>query len=61
MTNDQSTVMSAALSFGLAFALPAWGDSAREACAALVNARSALWSMIDAKDKERGPTNRTID
>ena len=51
MTNNQSAAVSAALGLGLAFAPAAWGDSAREACAALVNARSALWSMIDAKDK----------
>ena len=51
MTNHQSTAVSAALGLGLAFAPAAWADSAREACAALVNARSALWSMIDAKDK----------
>ena len=51
MTNNQSAAVSAALGLGLAFAPAAWGDSAREACAALVNARSALWSMIDAMNK----------
>jgi len=39
------------LGLGLAFAPAASADSAREACAALVNARSALWSMIDAMNK----------
>ena len=53
MTNNQPTAVTAAavLGLGLAFAPAASADSAREACAALVNARSALWSMIDAKDK----------
>jgi hypothetical protein len=54
MTNDQSITVTVVLGLGLTFspASPAAGaDSAREACAALVNARSALWSMIDAKDK----------
>ena len=51
MTNNQSAAVSAALGLGLAFAPAAWGDSAREACAALVNARSALWSMIEASNK----------
>jgi hypothetical protein len=43
--------MTLVLGLGLAYAPASWADSVREACAALVNARSALWSMIDAKDK----------
>ena len=53
MTNSQSTVVTAVLGLGLAFVPAAWANSAREACAALVNARSALWSMIDAKEKSQ--------
>ena len=56
MTNHQSIALSAALSVGLAFAPAAWADNAREACAALVNARRALWSMIDAKEKSAQDT-----
>jgi hypothetical protein len=51
MTNNQSITVTVVLGLGLAFAPAALADSAREACAALINARSALWSMIDAKDK----------
>ena len=36
---------------GLGFASVAWADSASDACAALANARTALYSMINAKDK----------
>jgi len=37
--------------FGAVVALPARADSAGEACTALVNVRSALYSMINAKGK----------
>jgi len=43
-----SSAPRSALGLGLAFAPAAW---LIEACAALVNARSALWSMIDAMNK----------
>jgi len=36
---------------GLGFASVAWADSASDVCAALANARTALYSMINAKDK----------
>jgi hypothetical protein len=36
---------------GLAFLPAAWADPASDACAALVDARSALYSMMNAKDK----------
>jgi hypothetical protein len=36
---------------GVAFSPAAWADPASDACAALVGARSALYSMINAKDK----------
>jgi hypothetical protein len=51
MIENQSTVVTAVLSLGLAFAPAARAESVRGACAALVDARSALWSMISAKTK----------
>ena len=36
---------------GLACIPAAWADSASDACAALVNARTTLYSMLSAKDK----------
>jgi hypothetical protein len=36
---------------GLAFVPAAWADPASDACAALVDTRSALYSMMNAKDK----------
>jgi Four helix bundle sensory module for signal transduction len=37
--------------FGLGLGIPAaWADSASDVCAALANARTALYSMINAKD-----------
>jgi hypothetical protein len=52
MTNSQSTAMTAVFGLGLAFAPAAWADPAHDtACAALIQARSALYSMMEAKDK----------
>ena len=51
MTNSQSTAVTVVLGLGLAFAPAAWADGARDACVALVDARSALTLMMDAKDK----------
>jgi hypothetical protein len=51
MTGNQSIVMTMAFVLGLAFARPAWADSASDVCTALVDARSALYSMVNAKDK----------
>ena len=57
MTSQSTAVTAVAvLGLGLAFAPAAWADSAREACAAVVNARSALWSMIDARNKSAQDT-----
>jgi hypothetical protein len=39
------------LGLGLAFTPAAWADHRPEACTALVEARAALWSMMDAKDE----------
>jgi len=51
MTINQWAAVTAVLGFGLVFIPAASAESGREACAALVNARSALWGMIDAKNK----------
>jgi hypothetical protein len=50
MTSSQSIAVSVVLAGGLMFAPDALADRART-CAALVETRSALWSMMDAKDK----------
>ena len=51
MTSSQSIAIATALGLGLAFVPGAWADPASDACAALVIARSALYSMVNAKDK----------
>ena len=51
MTSSQSIPLTAAFSLGLAFVPAAWANPASDACAALVEARYALYSMINAKDK----------
>ena len=43
--------MATVFGFGLAFAPVAWADPARDACEALADARTTLYSMISAKDK----------
>ena len=51
MTSSQSIAVSGVFGLGLGFVSVAWADSASDACAALANARTALYSMISAKDK----------
>jgi Skp family chaperone for outer membrane proteins len=51
MTSSQSIAATTVFGLGLAFAPAAWADSASDACAALVNARTTLYSMLNAKDK----------
>jgi hypothetical protein len=51
MTNSQSIAVTMVFGLGLAFVPAAWADPASDACAALVDARSALYSMLNAKDK----------
>jgi hypothetical protein len=51
MTSNQSIAVSVLFGFGLGFVSVAWADSASDACAALASARTALYSMINAKDK----------
>src|ERR1035437_2278696 len=51
MTSIQSIAVTMVFGLGLAFVPAAWADPASDACAALVDARSALYSMMNAKDK----------
>ena len=51
MTSSQSIAASLVFGLGLGFISVAWADSASDACAALANARTALYSMINAKNK----------
>ena len=51
MTSSQSIAMTTVFGLGMAFVSAAWADPASDACAALVDARSALYSMLNAKDK----------
>ena len=51
MTGSQSIAITTVLGLGLALVPAAWADPASVACAALADARSALYSMINAKDK----------
>jgi hypothetical protein len=51
MTSSQSIVVSALFGVALGFVSVAWADSASDACAALASARTALYSMINAKGK----------
>jgi hypothetical protein len=51
MTSSQSIAVTTVFSIGLAFIPAAWADPASDACAALVDARGTLYSMLNAKDK----------
>ena len=51
MTSNQWIAVTTVLSFGLAFVSAAWADPASDACAALADARNALYSMVNARDK----------
>ena len=51
MTSSQSIAVTMVFGLGLALAPAAWADPASDACAALVDARGTLYSMISAKDK----------
>ena len=51
MINSQSIAVTTVLGLALAFAPAARADPATDACAALVEARSALYSMVSAKDR----------
>ena len=51
MTSSQSIAIATVFGLGLAFVPGAWADPASDACAALVDARSAQYSMMRAKDR----------
>jgi hypothetical protein len=51
MTSSQSIAVTTVFGLGLAFISAAWADPATDACAALVDTRTALYSMVNAKGK----------
>ena len=51
MTISQSIAVTTVFGLGLAFVSAAWADPASDACAALIEARGTLYSMMNAKDK----------
>lgn len=52
MTTNQSIAVTTILGFGLAAFVPAaWAATPSDACAVLVDSRTALYSMLSAKDK----------
>ncbi len=51
MTSRQSIGVTTVLGLGLTFAPAAWATPASDACAALAEARTSLYSMLHAKDK----------
>ena len=51
MTSSQSIAVTMVFSIGVVFVPAAWADPASDACAALVDARGTLYSMLNATDK----------
>ena len=51
MTSNQTIAVTTVFSLVLALAPAVWANPASDACAALANARTALYSMTIAKDK----------
>jgi hypothetical protein len=51
MATSQWTAVVAMFGLGLTLASAAWASPASDACAALVDTRSALYSMLSARDK----------
>ncbi len=51
MKSGRSIAVTTVFSLGLAFVSAVWADSASDACGALADTRTALYSMIIAKDK----------
>jgi|SRR6516164_11671603 len=51
MRGNQSIAVTTMFGLGLVFVPAAWADHVSDACAALANARTALYSMTLAKDK----------
>jgi hypothetical protein len=56
MTSRRSIAMTTIFGLGLSFVPAAWADPASEVCASLVDARIALYSMMNAKDKSAQDT-----
>ena len=51
MTSNPSIALMTVLGLGLALVPAAWANPSSDACAALADARNALYSMINARDK----------
>jgi len=51
MRSGQAIAVTTIFSLGLACVPAAWADHKSDACAALVDARNTLYSMLNAKDK----------
>jgi hypothetical protein len=51
MTRSRLIAVMTVISLGLTFVPFAWADPASEACAALFDARTSLYSMLNAKEK----------
>ena len=51
MARSQFIAVPMVFGLGLAFVSSAWADPASDACAALVDARTSLYSMLSAKEK----------
>ena len=51
MTRNQSIAVTTIFGVALAFVPAAWASPASDACAALADSRTALYSMLSAKDK----------
>ena len=51
MISSQSIAVTTLFALGLTFTLPAWATPRSDACAGLAEARTSLYSMLNAKDK----------
>jgi hypothetical protein len=51
MISRRSIAMTTVFGLGLSFIPAAWANPASDVCASLVDARTALYSMMNAKDK----------
>jgi hypothetical protein len=60
MTSRQSIAVTTVFGLGLAFVSAAWADPASDACAALADTRTALYSMMNAKDKSADALNAKV-
>jgi hypothetical protein len=60
MTSSQSIAVTTVFGLGLAFVSAAWADPASDACAALADTRTALYSMMNAKDQSADALNAKV-